>query len=115
MEQQKVGECSGLSRVETGLGEVQFNNDLSKDMVRYFKDKVDKGLMITRALNGDAYNSDSMKVANPKTYMYVGSTGGTRYAYVGMPQDVFDAGYRVGVAGLLPIISISGLDSDHTI
>ena len=85
---------------ETGRGEVQFNNDLSKDMVRYFKDKVDKGLMITRALNGDAYNSDTMKVANPKTYMYVGSTGGTRYAYVGMPQAVFDAGYRVGVAPL---------------
>jgi multiple sugar transport system substrate-binding protein len=85
---------------ETGAGEVQFNNDLSKEMVSYFKEQVDKGLMITRALNGDAYNSDSMKVENPKTYMYVGSTGGTRYAYVGMPQSVFDAGYRVGVAPL---------------
>lgn len=85
---------------ETGAGEVLFNNQESKDMVKYFKDKIDEGLMITRSLNGDAYNSDSMKVANPKTYMYVGSTGGTRYAYVGMPQEVFDSGYRVGVAPL---------------
>ena len=83
--------------VETGRGEVQFNNELSKDMVKYFKDKVDKGLMITRTLNGDAYNSDTMKAVNPKTYMYVGSTGGTRYAYDGA-EAAFAAGYRVGVA-----------------
>jgi len=84
---------------ETGLGEVQFNNELSKDMVKYFKDKVDEGLMTTRTLNGGAYNSDTMKAANPKTYMYVGSTGGTRYAYVGA-DAAFAAGYRVGVAPL---------------
>ena len=84
---------------ETGRGEVQFNNDTSKEMIKYFKDKVDRGLMLTRALNGDAYTSDIVKTGK-KMYMYVGSTGGTRYAYTGMTQSVFDAGYRVGVAPL---------------
>jgi multiple sugar transport system substrate-binding protein len=84
---------------ETGRGEVQFNNEDSKDMVEYFKDKVDRGLMLTRSLNGGAYTSDLMKTGE-KTYMYVGSTGGTRYAYYGMTQAVFDDGYRVGVAPL---------------
>src|SRR5690606_17099109 len=42
---------------ETGRGEVQFNNADSKTMVKYFKDKVDKGLMLTRELNGQAYTS----------------------------------------------------------
>ncbi|MDD3067283.1 MAG: extracellular solute-binding protein, partial [Acholeplasmataceae bacterium] len=84
---------------ETGRGEVQFNNDTSKEMVKYFKDKVDRGLMLTRALNGDAYTSDIVKTGK-KMYMYVGSTGGTRYAYTGMTQEVFDDGYRVGVAPL---------------
>lgn len=84
---------------ETGRGEVQFNNDESKEMIKYFKDKVDRGLMLTRALNGDAYTSDIVKTGK-KMYMYVGSTGGTRYAYTGMTQSVFDAGYRVGVAPL---------------
>lgn len=83
----------------TGKGEVQFNNDLSKEMVTYFKDKVDRGLMLTRGLNGDAYTSDIFKT-NKKLYMYVGSTGGTRYAYIGASQAVFDAGYRAGVAPL---------------
>ena len=83
----------------TGKGEVQFNNDASKEMVTYFKDKVDKGLMLTRGLNGDAYTSDIMKT-NKKLYMYVGSTGGTRYAYISAAQSVFDAGYRAGVAPL---------------
>lgn len=84
---------------ETGRGEVLFNNDTSKEMVRYFKDKVDRGLMLTRALNGDAFTSDIMKT-NQKLYMYVGSTGGTRYAYIGASTAVFNAGYRVGVAPL---------------
>ena len=84
---------------ETGKGEVQFNNDTSKEMVKYFKDKVDRGLMLTRGLNGDAYTSDIMKT-NQKLYMYVGSTGGTRYAYIGASSTVFNAGYRVGVAPL---------------
>ena len=84
---------------ETGRGEVLFNNDTSKEMVRYFKDKVDRGLMLTRALNGDAFTSDIMKT-NQKLYMYVGSTGGTRYAYIGASTTVFNAGYRVGVAPL---------------
>lgn len=84
---------------ETGKGEVQFNNDTSKDMVKYFKDKVDRGLMLTRSLNGDAYTSDIVKTGE-KMYMYVGSTGGTRYAYHGMNPSVFTAGYRVGVAPL---------------
>lgn len=84
---------------ETGRGEVQFNNDTSKEMARYFKDKVDRGLMLTRSLNGGAFTSDLMKT-NERLYMYVGSTGGTRYAYIGASQTVFDAGYRVGVAPL---------------
>ena len=83
----------------TGKGEVQFNNNLSKEMVTYFKDKVDRGLMLTRGLNGGGYTSDIMKT-NQKLYMYVGSTGGTRYAYIGASQTVFDAGYRAGVAPL---------------
>jgi multiple sugar transport system substrate-binding protein len=83
----------------TGRGEVLFNNDDAKAMTKYFKDKVDKGLMITRSLNGDAYTSDIFKT-NARLYMYVGSTGGTRYAYIGAQQSVFDAGYRVGVAPL---------------
>lgn len=82
---------------DTGKGEVQFNNDESKEMMEYFKDKIDRGLMITRSLNGDAYTSDLMKTG-ARTYMYIGSTGGTRYAYSGMAQAVFDDGYRVGVA-----------------
>lgn len=84
---------------ETGRGEVQFNNDESKEMVKYFKDKVDRGLMLTRSLNGNAYTSDIMKT-NQKLYMYVGSTGGTRYAYIGASTTVFNAGYRAGVAPL---------------
>jgi len=62
----------------TGAGEVLFNNDLSKEMVTYFKDKVDRGLMITRTLNGEAYSSDTFNTGS-KLYMLVGSTGGTRY------------------------------------
>jgi len=81
----------------TGHGEVQFNNDTSKSMVKYFKEKVDQGLMLTRSLNGDAYTSDIFKT-NQRLYMYVGSTGGTRYAYIGASQASWDAGYRVGVA-----------------
>jgi len=84
---------------ETGAGEVQFNNSDAMDMVSYFKEKIDAGLMITRSLNGDAYTSDLMKTG-ATTYMYIGSTGGTRYAYYGMDQSVFDDGYRVGVAAL---------------
>ena len=94
----------------TGRGEVQFNNDASKDMVRYFKDKVDRGLMITRSLNGDAYSSDLMKT-NKTTYMYVGSTGGTRYAYIGASPTVFDAGYRAGVAP----VPVKSLDNPRQI
>lgn len=81
---------------KTGRGKVLFNNDESKEMIKYFKDKVDKGLMLTRDLNGGAYTSDIMKT-NKKLYMYVGSTGGARYSYEGA-QAAFDAGYRVGVS-----------------
>lgn len=77
----------------TGQGEVLFNNDASKDMVKYFKDKVDRGLMITRTLNNNAYTSDIMKTGE-KLYMYVGSTGGSRYAYADS-QDL--SNYSVGV------------------
>ncbi len=81
---------------ETGRGEVLFNNQQSKNMIKYFKDKVDRGLMLTRTLNGEAFTSDIFKT-NQKLYMYVGSTGGTRYAY---DQSAFNAGLRVGVAPL---------------
>ncbi|VEU83046.1 extracellular solute-binding protein [Acholeplasma hippikon] len=81
---------------QTGKGEVLFNNDQSKEMVKYFKDKVDKGLMLTRTLNGEAYTSDIFKTGS-RLYMYVGSTGGTRYAY---NQELFDKDMRVGVAPL---------------
>ncbi|MFA5693104.1 MAG: extracellular solute-binding protein [Acholeplasmataceae bacterium] len=80
-----------------GLGAVLFNNNKSKEMVKYFKDKVDKELMITRALNAGAYTSDVMKTGN-KLYMFVGSTGGARYSIEGVKTEVFNAGYRVGVA-----------------
>lgn len=84
----------------TGNGEVQFNNPQSKEMVRYFKDKVDRGLMITRDLNGEAFTSDIFKT-NSRLYMYVGSTGGTRYAIEGMQSSVFNNGaFKVGVAPL---------------
>jgi multiple sugar transport system substrate-binding protein len=79
-------------------------------MVRYFKDKVDRGLMITRSLNGDAFTSDLMKT-NKTTYMYVGSTGGTRYAYIGASPTVFNAGYRVGVAP----VPVKSLDNPRQI
>lgn len=82
---------------KTGRGEVLFNNDKSKDMISYFKDKVDRGLMLTRSLNGNAYTSDIMKT-NEKLYMFVGSTGGARYSIEGAKDEVFKAGYRVGVA-----------------
>jgi multiple sugar transport system substrate-binding protein len=84
----------------TGNGEVQFNNPQSKAMVKYFKDKVDRGLMLTRDLNGDSFTSDIFKT-NQKLYMYVGSTGGTRYAIEGMQAGVFNNGaFKVGVAPL---------------
>ena len=86
--------------LNTGNGEVQFNNPQSKEMVKYFKDKVDRGLMITRDLNGESFTSDIFKT-NQKLYMYVGSTGGTRYAIEGMQANVFNGGaFKVGVAPL---------------
>ncbi|MDR2867207.1 MAG: extracellular solute-binding protein [Acholeplasmatales bacterium] len=62
---------------ENGKGRVLFNNEDSKNMMRYFKEKYNAGLMTTRSLNNDAYSSDLFKVQN--LYMEVGSTGGTRY------------------------------------
>jgi multiple sugar transport system substrate-binding protein len=82
---------------ETGAGEVQFNNDTSKDMARYFKDKVDRGLMVTRSLNGDAYSSDTF-VTGEKLYMLVGSTGGTRYNVPSWADE--QTSFEVGVAPL---------------
>jgi len=82
---------------ETGAGEVQFNNETSKDMVRYFKDKVDSGLMVTRSLNGDAYSSDTF-VTGQKLYMLVGSTGGTRYNVPSWADE--KTSFEVGVAPL---------------
>lgn len=86
---------------ETGLPEVQFNNDKSKEMIKFYKEKVDEGLLLTRALNAGAFTSDIFKTGE-KLYMYVGSTGGTRYAYEGVSNDLFnnymDKGFRVGVA-----------------
>lgn len=81
-----------------GVAEVQFNNQKSKDMMMYFKDKVDKGLMLTRALT-NAYSSDNMK-KGLAPYMFVGSTGGARYSVEGIDEKVFDGGkgYKVGVA-----------------
>ena len=81
----------------TGRGEVLFNNTQSHDMVKYFKDKVDRGLMLTRSLNADAYTSDIFKT-NERLYMYVGSTGGTRYAYIGADAAFNGGNYKVGVA-----------------
>jgi multiple sugar transport system substrate-binding protein len=69
-------------------------------MVKYFKDKVDRGLMLTRDLNGNSFTSDIFKT-NKKLYMYVGSTGGTRYAIEEMQTSVFNNGaFKVGVAPL---------------
>jgi len=86
--------------VATGRGEVQFNNDQSKEMVKYFKDKVHRGLMITRDLNNNVFTSDIFKT-NQKLYMYVGSTGGTRYAIENVTPTVFNNGaFKVGVAPL---------------
>jgi multiple sugar transport system substrate-binding protein len=82
----------------TGQPEILFNNATTKEMVKYFKDKVDRGLMLTRSLNGDAYTSDIFKT-NQKLYMFVGSTGGTRYAYPENSTE-FNKGFRVGVAQL---------------
>jgi len=82
---------------ETGLGEVQFNNDEAKEMVSYFKDKVDDGLMVTRSLNGDAYSSDTF-VTGEKLYMLVGSTGGTRYNVPAWTTE--KTSFEVGVAPL---------------
>lgn len=81
---------------KNGKAEVQFNNNESKDMIKYFKDKIDRGLMITRSLNADAYTSDIMKTGQ-KLYMFVGSTGGARYSIEGS-DTAFANGYRVGVA-----------------
>ena len=76
--------------------EIEVNFQKEK-MISYFKDKVDRGLMLTRSLNGNAYTSDIMKT-NEKLYMFVGSTGGARYSIEGAKDEVFKAGYRVGVA-----------------
>lgn len=81
---------------EEGVPKVLFNNDQSKEMIKYFKDKVDRGLLLTRALNGDSFTSDVFKTGKD-LYMYVGSTGGTRYAY---DATFFNGGGRVGVAPL---------------
>lgn len=80
---------------DKGKGTVLFNNDTSKDMIKYFKDKVDRGLMTTRSLTG-AYTSDIMKTGE-KLYMFVGSTGGARYSIQGA-DEAFAKGYKVGVA-----------------
>ncbi len=98
---------------ETGQGEILFNNETSKNMVRYFKDKVDRGLMLTRSLNGDGFMSDIYKTGR-SLYMYVGSTGGTRYAYENMSATVFENGvpalYTGGVrAGVAPLPSYDGV------
>ncbi len=82
---------------ETGAGEVLFNNDTSKEMVKYFKDKVDRGLMITRTLNGEAYSSDTFNTGE-KLYMLVGSTGGTRYNIPSYSDA--KTSFQVGVAPL---------------
>ncbi|MGE4320219.1 MAG: extracellular solute-binding protein [Acholeplasmataceae bacterium] len=81
----------------TGQGEVQFNNDASKEMVKYFKDKLDRGLMITRTLNGEAYSSDTFNTGE-KLYMLVGSTGGTRYNVPSYTDA--KTSFQVGVAPL---------------
>lgn len=78
-----------------GKGTILFNNDTSKEMIKYFKDKIDRGLMTTRSLNG-AFTSDIMKTGE-KLYMFVGSTGGARYSIQGA-DEAFAKGYRVGVA-----------------
>src|SRR5690554_996270 len=82
---------------ENGRGVVLFNNDVSKEMVKYFKEKIEAGLLITRSLNAGAYTSDVMKEGE-KLFMFVGSTGGTRYSIEGVTNEVFNAGYAVGVA-----------------
>jgi multiple sugar transport system substrate-binding protein len=82
---------------ETGQGEVLFNNDKSKEMVSYFKDKVDRGLMITRTLNGESYSSDTFNTGE-KLYMLVGSTGGTRYNVPSYTSP--KTSFEVGVAPL---------------
>lgn len=90
-----------------GKGEVLFNNDKSKEMIKYFKDKVDKGLMTNRTLLG-AYSSDNMKKGEAP-FMFVGSTGGARYSVQGVDEALFDGGkgYEVGVAPV-PV-----KDADH--
>lgn len=79
---------------ENGRGKVEFDDPKTKVPVKYFKDKVDRGLMTTRSLSG-AFTSDQMKLGE-KTYMFVGSTGGTRYAIEGTKLSVEE--YKVGVA-----------------
>lgn len=84
-----------------GNGQILFNNDSSKEMVKYFKARIDEGLMTTRALSGGSYTSDQMKLGHT-VYMFVGSTGGARYSVNGVTAEVFQggAGYQVGVAAV---------------
>lgn len=62
-------------------------------MIKYFKDKVDKNLMLIRILNVEVFIFDIFKIGE-KLYMYVGLIGGIRYVY-----DVllFNKGVCVGV------------------
>ena len=61
-----------------GNGTALFNNDGSREMVQSFKTLVDEGLLTTKELQGGDYTST--RFTEGKLAMYIGSTGGARYA-----------------------------------
>lgn len=75
---------------ESGYGQILFNNQNAKDLVKYFKDLTNEGLFSTPSTLGVTFSSDRAKI--DKLFMAVGSTGGAKY---NIPSDNH---YVTGVA-----------------
>ena len=75
---------------DQGNGKILFNNQGSKDMVKFFDDMYKEGLITTKDMLGGAYTSDMFKAGD--LYMSIGSTGGTGYNIPGNNE------FKVGVA-----------------
>ena len=73
-----------------GDGVYSFNNDASKDALRFFKSQYDKGYFATAASLGVNYSSDAFKVG--QVIMSIGSSAGANYNLSS------DGSFKVGVS-----------------
>ncbi|MDR1698039.1 MAG: extracellular solute-binding protein [Erysipelotrichaceae bacterium] len=62
-----------------GQYQLNFNNQTSIDMVKYWRDLTQEGLLTTRQVSGDVYTSDLLK--NGTIFMAVSSTASARNHY----------------------------------